>query len=100
MNQESEYRGCLRVLCLEDSPVDAELAGEVLAGAGYELEMDVAMGRTRFEELLGSGRYDLILADFSLPDFDAHAALELARRGSAVCRGPVEVRPFQPEPDA
>ena len=42
MNQESEYRGCLRVLCLEDSPVDAELAGEVLAGAGYELEMDVA----------------------------------------------------------
>jgi hypothetical protein len=33
-----------------------------------------------------------------VPDLDA--ALELARRGSAACRGPVEVRPFQPEPGA
>ncbi len=33
-----------------------------------------------------------------VPDLDA--ALELARRGSAACQGPVEVRPFQPEPTA
>ena len=33
-----------------------------------------------------------------VPDLDA--ALELARRGSAACKGPVEVRPFQPEPGA
>ena len=33
-----------------------------------------------------------------VPDLDA--ALELARRGSAACRGPVEVRPFQAEPNA
>ena len=33
-----------------------------------------------------------------VPDLDV--ALELARRGSAACRGPVEVRPFQPEPGA
>ncbi len=32
------------------------------------------------------------------PDLDA--ALDLARRGSAACAGPVEVRPFQDEPDA
>src|SRR4051794_62185 len=31
-----------------------------------------------------------------VPDLDA--ALELARRGSAACRGAVEVRPFQPDP--
>jgi hypothetical protein len=31
------------------------------------------------------------------PDLDA--ALELARRGSAACQGPVEVRPFQDEPE-
>ena len=30
------------------------------------------------------------------PDLDA--ALDWARRGSAACRGPVEVRPFQDEP--
>jgi hypothetical protein len=28
---------------------------------------------------------------------DLDAALEIARRGSAACRGPVEVRPFQSE---
>ena len=33
-----------------------------------------------------------------VPDLDA--ALELARQGSAACQGPVEVRPFQPEPGA
>ena len=31
------------------------------------------------------------------PDLDA--ALELARRGSAACGAPVEVRPFQDEPE-
>lgn len=31
---------------------------------------------------------------------DLDAALEIARRGSAACAGPVEVRPFQPEPAA
>ena len=33
-----------------------------------------------------------------VPDLDA--AIDLARRGSAACQGPVEVRPFQPEPEA
>ena len=32
------------------------------------------------------------------PDLDA--ALELARQGSAACGAPVEVRPFQDEPEA
>ena len=34
----------------------------------------------------------------NVPDLDA--AIDLARRGSAACQGPVEVRPFQPEPGA
>jgi hypothetical protein len=33
-----------------------------------------------------------------VPDLDA--AIDLARRGSAACQGQVEVRPFQPEPEA
>ena len=32
------------------------------------------------------------------PDLDA--ALKIAAEGSAACQGKVEVRPFQPEPDA
>ena len=30
---------------------------------------------------------------------DRDAALEWARRATVACQGPVEVRPFQPEPD-
>ena len=33
----------------------------------------------------------------NVPDLDA--AMELARQGSAACRGPVEVRPFQDDPE-
>jgi CheY-like chemotaxis protein len=69
----------LRVLCLEDSPLDAELVRETLAGAGYQLDVSLAPDRHSFEELLGGGPYDVILADFALPGFDAHAALPLAR---------------------
>ena len=69
----------LRVLCLEDSPPDVELASEALTRAGYELDLDWAADRAAFEELLAGAPYDVILADYALPGFDAHGALELAK---------------------
>ena len=75
----TEHARQLRVLCLEDSPLDAELVLETLAGAGYQLDVALAPDRRRFAELLGAGPYDVILADFALPGFDAHGALELAK---------------------
>jgi len=69
----------LRVLCLEDSPSDAELMGEALTRGGYELDLDLAEDRAAFERLLVGELYDIILADFALPGFDAHGALELAK---------------------
>ena len=68
----------LRVLCLEDLPPDANLVSEFLSRAGYELDLDLAEDRAAFERLLVGEAYDVILADFSLPGFDAHGALELA----------------------
>ena len=41
--------------------------------------MDLATQRARFEELLASSSCDVIIADFSVPGFDAHAALALAQ---------------------
>lgn len=70
-------QGRLRVLCLEDSPVDADLVRRALSSAGYPVETDLATGRADYEALLDD-TYDIILADFALPDFDAHRALELA----------------------
>jgi putative nucleotidyltransferase with HDIG domain/PAS domain S-box-containing protein len=52
---------------------------QALAHAGYDLDLALAQDRRRFEELLGGGPYDVILADFALPSFDAHEALELAK---------------------
>ena len=69
----------LRVLCLEDSPPDAELISETLARAGHELDLHWAADRAAFEELLAGAPYDIILADFALPGFDAHGALELVK---------------------
>jgi PAS domain S-box-containing protein len=69
----------LRVLCLDDSTLDAELIRESLIQAELAVELDLATERGRFEELLAASAYDLILADFSLPGFDAHAALALAQ---------------------
>ncbi|HEX7603790.1 MAG TPA: response regulator, partial [Polyangiaceae bacterium] len=69
----------LRVLCLEDSPSDAELMSEALTRGGYELDLDLAEDRAAFERLLVGELYDIILADFALPGFDAHGALELAK---------------------
>jgi PAS domain S-box-containing protein len=74
-----EAKPPLRVLILEDSPADATLMARTLTAAGFELDADLATERGRFVELLASGAYDVILADFSLPGFDAHAALELAK---------------------
>jgi PAS domain S-box-containing protein len=79
MNEPSSDAGPLRVLCLEDSPADAELVGRALTAAGYVIDLTVAPDRRRFEELLAGGPYDVILADFRLPDLDANAALEMAK---------------------
>jgi PAS domain S-box-containing protein len=68
----------LHVLCLEDSPYDAELVARTLTSAGYQIDLALAADECRFEELLTGGPYDVILADYRLPGFDAHAALKLA----------------------
>jgi PAS domain S-box-containing protein len=72
----------LRALCLEDSVVDADLVAHVLAAAGYDLEFELATERDRFEALLASSTFDVILADYTLPGLDAHDALKLARSAS------------------
>jgi two-component system cell cycle sensor histidine kinase/response regulator CckA len=68
----------LTVLHLEDSPPDAELVRERLADAGPEVRVDWAANEREFESFLRRGEYDVILADYELPGFDAPAALRVA----------------------
>src|SRR5450830_935293 len=69
----------LRILHLEDSPLDAELIREGLIEAGLSMQLDWAANEQEFTSFLQHGAYDLILADYRLPGFDAPAALVLTK---------------------
>ena len=72
----------LRVLVLEDSSADARLVSRALTSNGRDIEVDLATDRGRFEDLIASSTFDVILADFSMPGFDGLAALALAQAAS------------------
>jgi two-component system, cell cycle sensor histidine kinase and response regulator CckA len=68
----------MRVLCLEDSPQDAEIIRELLVEAGYDLRVDWTDTEKEYTALLRGNKYDIILSDFRLPGFNAFGALQLA----------------------
>lgn len=69
----------LSVLILEDNELDNELVELRLLQAGYALDTQVARSRSEFIEAYTRRRWDLILADYSLPDFDGLEALRIVR---------------------
>src|SRR5262252_2107722 len=69
----------IRILYLEDNPVDVELSRALLEKDGLKYEMTVVDTREDYLAALEAGAYDLILADYQLPSFDGMAALEIAR---------------------
>jgi PAS domain S-box-containing protein len=69
----------LKVLCLEDSTQDVEIIRELLVDAGFDLTMDSTAREQEFASMLRTRKYDIILADFKLPGFDAFAALRWAK---------------------
>lgn len=69
-----------RILMLEDSPLDAELISEHLKQLSPEPEIRRAYNRSDYLRALDEIEFDVILADFSLPDFDGMAALDIAHQ--------------------
>jgi PAS domain S-box-containing protein len=69
----------MRILYLEDNPVDVELSRAALEKDGLKYEMTVVDTREDYVAALEAGGYDLILADYHLPSFDGMGALEIAR---------------------
>ena len=69
----------LRILHLEDDPLDAELVESTLIGEGFDCDLRVVATREAFVAALDAGGIDVILADFALPKFDGMAALEIVR---------------------
>jgi diguanylate cyclase (GGDEF)-like protein len=71
--------GTLRVLLVEDSDSDAELTKWRLKSAGYTCNFRRVETEGEMRRALSAETPDLILSDFSLPQFDGMAALAIAR---------------------
>jgi PAS domain S-box-containing protein len=69
----------LRILHVEDDPLDGELVAEVIARDDLETEITRVWSRADFEGKLGAGGFDMILCDFQLPSFDGATALDIAK---------------------
>lgn len=70
----------MKILYLEDDPVDGELVlGSVNQRGVGDYEFDCVSDGGSFEKALKESKYHLVLADYSIPGFDGMAALELVR---------------------
>src|SRR5215469_2224142 len=69
----------LRILNLEDNPMDAELNEAMISARWPHCEMIRVGTREDFITALEQGQYDLILSDYTIPGFDGREALGLAR---------------------
>lgn len=72
----------LKILILEDDPFDAEIIQRLLRKEPWNMELTLVTTRNDYETALGRFHPDLILADNSLPQFDAGEALQFARQQS------------------
>ncbi|PXW88261.1 PAS domain S-box-containing protein/diguanylate cyclase (GGDEF)-like protein [Nitrosomonas sp. Nm84] len=78
--QRAAQISTMRVLYIEDSASDADLARRTLARIAPEIELEVAVTLTAgLKQLAEPGFYDLLLVDLSLPDGSGLEALASVR---------------------
>jgi signal transduction histidine kinase len=70
----------LRVLLVEDNPADVELVLLALRKDGFDVSSDVVQTVEEFTLRIHATAYDLILADYNLPQWRGMEALEILRR--------------------
>lgn len=69
----------LRILHLEDDPLDAELVQSTLSSGDIVCDVVLVDNREHFVTALEGEPVDLVLADFALPGFDGMGALAIVR---------------------
>ncbi len=69
----------LRVLHLEDDPDFSEVVRSLFESDGLSIELRLAGNEAEFQTALARDRFDVVLADFHLPDYDGLEALRYAR---------------------
>lgn len=84
--KESEVTG-EKILIIEDTPMNMELATDLLEAAGY-----VVFGASNAEEGIKLARAEqpaLVLMDVALPGMDGLSATKLLKADPATCRIPI-----------
>ena len=74
----------LNILHLEDEPDYADLVSQLLAHEGIDAAIRLVSTREDFDQALSTDQFDLILADYSLQNWNGIQALRLAREKSPV----------------
>jgi len=70
----------LRVLIVEDSEFDAQMMVSLLRKGGYDVTSRRVETADAMREALRSENWQLVLADYNLPEFNAPAALQILQR--------------------
>jgi two-component system, sensor histidine kinase and response regulator len=66
----------IRILFIEDSPEDVKLCLAQLRRAGFEVRSERVEDELEFLEKLGTETYDVIISDYSLPNWNGGSAIE------------------------
>ncbi len=69
----------LRILLVEDDPLDAELLATLLETEGLRPDIHRVQAKADLEAALACGAFDLVISDFTMPAFDGLSALALVR---------------------
>jgi signal transduction histidine kinase len=78
-NQNGNRKKKLRLLVVEDSQSDAEIQVAELRRNGFDVSVDITDTGDRVREFLTTTSYDLILADYNLPNFKGMETLDILR---------------------
>ena len=70
----------IRVLHLEDDPLDQEIVKNILTESeDFNYEVECVLTKENYIKKLEKKSFDIILADYKLPSFDGLSALKIAR---------------------
>src|SRR5450830_2072374 len=73
-------RSALKILIVEDDPTDVELSRYELVRAGIACEIYQVETEDAFLDALSRYQPDIVLGDFSLPNFDGMSALQIVQQ--------------------
>ncbi|SVB29605.1 uncharacterized protein METZ01_LOCUS182459, partial [marine metagenome] len=76
----SDGKRPLRVLVVEDSEFDARMLVGLLRAGGFEPEFERVETAGAMRAALGQAQWEVILADYNLPEFSAPEALEVLQK--------------------